>query len=227
MTKMKVLKEILHWSEVWALFIPLVLILFRRNHPPYLKPIIFYVCVALILNISQDVIMKQKQLGIRLSLDNNTFIYHIHSIVRLFLFSWFFFQQQTYFRRVNKVLPILFIVISLVNFIWFEKFYGGPLSSRLLSFEAAILLFYCLQYYFFLLKEEQTSYQKLPSFWIVTGLSIYVVVNFPIFLFYKTLTSSDAIFAIDIWDVHNISFIIFCIFLGKGIYEGTRERLVG
>jgi hypothetical protein len=224
MIKMPALKEILHWSEVWALFIPIFFILLGKRYPPYLKPVIMYVWVALILNIAQDIIMKQKPLGLKLPLDNNTFIYHIHSIIRLIFFSWFFFNIKMLSSKFNKILPVFFAIASLINFIWFEKFYGGALSSRLLSFETAILLYYCLLYYFFLLREDQSSFQKSPSFWIVTGLSIYVVINFPIFLFYKTLTSSDEIFAINIWDVHNVSYIIFCICLSIAFYKESKNN---
>ena len=87
-------------------------------------------------------------------------------------------------------------------------------SSRLLATEAALLLFYCMQYFIYLIIEDKHHHIKTaPGFWVVTGLSIYVGANFFIYLFYEYLSEKTINFAINIWDVHNIVFIIFCIFI--------------
>ena len=55
--------------------------------------------------------------------------------------------------------------------------------------------------------------------WVVAGLSIYVAVNFFIFLFYATLIATALKFSIVIWNVHNIFFIIFCIFIAIALND--------
>ena len=89
-------------------------------------------------------------------------------------------------------------------------------SSVMLSIEAAIILFYCLQYLLFLAQEEKDIvFHKQPGFWIVVGLSIYEAVSFPIFLLYTTLVTAVEKFSIGIWDVHNTFLLILCILIAK------------
>jgi hypothetical protein len=211
-------KEIFDWSEVWALMIPIAFIIQRRKIPPYLRPVKWYVWVAFILNLFANLIWYRNKLHIAnlpVWLESNNFLYNLHSITRLLLFSWFFILlNQRFMHRVKIILPVLFIVLTVINFTFYENFFNyNMLSSRLLATEAAILLFYCLQYFIFLLIEDHVlALQKQPGFWIVTGLSIYVSANFFIFLFYNYLLEKKLeIFAVDIWDVHNVAFIILCI----------------
>jgi hypothetical protein len=42
----KTFRFILDWSEVWALLIPLAILLFYRNKTAYLKPVRIYIIVA-------------------------------------------------------------------------------------------------------------------------------------------------------------------------------------
>ncbi|HEY6062661.1 MAG TPA: hypothetical protein VIV35_03575, partial [Chitinophagaceae bacterium] len=109
------------------------------------------------------------------------------------------------------------------NFIFFENFIpqgSETFSSRLLSTEAALLLFFCLQYYIYLVIEDKTTgVTQQRGFWVVTGLSIYVAVSFFIFLFYDYLSKVTSDFAVTIWDVHNIVFILLCILIAKQFYQ--------
>ena len=82
-----------------------------------------------------------------------------------------------------------------------------------------MLLFYCLEYYLYKLQDDNFEIKKQPDFWIVTGLSIYVVFNFPYFLFYKYLLDiKEEKFVVQMWNFHNVTFIIFCIFIAKAFY---------
>lgn len=218
------IKQILNWSEVWALLIPLAFMLRRGSMPAYLKPVRIYVVIALVLNIAINLIWKFKKDWGFVEGDflwSNNFLYNVHSIIRFLLFSWFFILlDQAFLKTWKKIIPVLFIVFVLVNFIFLEDFfYQWSFSGRLLSVETGVLLLYCLQYYFWILKEEDHADKRPPSFWVVTGLSIYVVINFPIFLFYKAFLEQFQTFAIKIWDVTNISFILFCLLIAKAFYE--------
>ena len=224
------LQQVLDGSEVWALLIPIFFILRQKQKVAYLKPVQLYVWIALILNIAIVLISKRNQwFGLPeypqpAWLGSNNFIYNIHSVARFLLFSWFFILlNQTFFYKIKKSLPVLFVLCGLVNFIFFEDFfYYWSFSGRLISIEATLLLFYCLLYYMHMLRDEESSFRKSPSFWVVTGLSIYVVVNIPIFLFYMALLKQFEDFTIGIWDIHNLSYILFCIFIAKAFYESKR-----
>ena len=96
-------------------------------------------------------------------------------------------------------------------------------SGNLLTVEAYLLLVYCMLYYFAELKDDENLFNG-PDFWVVTGLAIYLVTNFFVFLFYTPMLSVDAKLAVNIWNVHNIAFIIFCLFITKAFYGTVRYQ---
>ena len=213
------IQEILDWTEVWALLIPVVALRYFHKKAVFLKPVIWYLFIALVLNICIDIIVKQRQLHLPLPWHNNSLLYNIHSTIRLLLFSFFFIRLDTKFLLfIRKAIPVFYILFIIVNFYFFESFV--EFSSRLLTVEVTLLLLYCLLFYWnFLAQDHQSSYTKMPQFWVVTGLSIYVVICFPIFLFYNVLSVKFENFAISLWSVHNIAYLIFCCFIAKSFYE--------
>ena len=224
----KAIHKILDWSEVWALLIPLTILLWKKNKIAYLKPIRIYVGTTLLLNTGIVLISECKgKWGLQQGdfLWNNNVLYNIGSILRLLLFAWFFnLLGQRFMHRLKIIIPFAFLLCVLINFIFYENFMPvGALesfSSRLLSTEAALLLFYCLQYFIFLMIEDKpTKLSFQQGVWVVTGLSIYISVSFFIFLFYSYLSKVTKDFAVNIWDVHNIVFIILCLFIAKQFYQ--------
>jgi hypothetical protein len=51
------------------------------------------------------------------------------------------------------------------------------------------------------------------------------VVNFFVFLFYLPMIYVDVTLAVNIWNVHNIAFITFCLLLTKAFYGSSRYQL--
>ena len=198
-------------------------LLFCKRQSVVYKPVVFYLCIGLLINLCIDVVWKYRTL-IPQDLNSNNFLYNLHSIVRFFSFSLFFIRlNQPFLVLLKKIILIAFTIFLVLNFIFFEDFFNYfQFSSRLLSIEAFCLLFYCLQYYLLKIREDIDLKIFTADFWIVTGLGIYVAINFFIFLLYNELTIRLQSFAIDLWNVHNISFIIFCCFLAKGLYESCR-----
>ena len=73
------------------------------------------------------------------------------------------------------------------------------------------------------MRSDEITNEFDASLFVVTGLAIYEVVSFPIFLFYKTLMETTKNYAVTIWDVHNLTYIVFCLFIAKAFY-GTAQR---
>jgi hypothetical protein len=217
--------KILDWSEVWALLIPLLVLSFRRNQPATMKPVIIYLWVGLTLNIIIDVIMAINIYIPDQDLSNNP-VYNLHSVARFICFSIFFVQlPQPSFTKLKKVLPVISVIFLLINFVFFENFFNlNAFSGNLLATEAYLLLVYCMLYYLAELKDDSKNLFNGPDFWVVTGLSIYVVVNFFVFLFYLPMIYVDVTLAVNIWNVHNIAFIIFCLFITKAFYGPVRYK---
>ena len=222
----KLLLLVLDWSEVWALLIPLSVLLFRREQPHFLKPLIAYLWFALLINLAIDLIVVFKSHFPGWLQSNNPF-YNIHSLARFACFSFFFIQlPQASFRILKKLLVLLAVVFIVVNFSLFENFFNADyLSGNLLAAEAYVLLIFCMLYYLSELRnDDNTNISDSPDFWVVTGLSIYVVVNFFVFLFYVPLLNAAPILAEKIWNIHNIAFILFCIFVTKALYGPVRNK---
>lgn len=215
----------LDWSEVWAPLIPLIYYFFHRRQPAFLKPIIIYLFIAFFLNLAGDIIGDFKSV-LPFRITSNNPLYNVHSIVRFICFSYFFIGLgQSDFTRLRLWIPWISLLIIVVNFSFVENF-GNPdhLSGNLLSAEAYLLLIYCMLYYLSKLRNEDDHVTGGADFWVVTGLSIYVVANFFVFLFYVPMITFDPRLAERIWDVHNIAYIVLCIFITRAFYDAARHQ---
>ena len=215
----------LDWSEVWALLIPLAVLLFRRRQPAILKPVIAYLWLALLLNCIIDAIMVYRH-TLPVWLQSNNPWYNIHALVRFACFSIFFIKlPQPSFTPLKKALVGVSVIFIIINFGFFENFLNpDTLSGNLLAAEAYLLLIYCMQYYLAELRNDDKPMVSGADFWIVTGLSLYVVTNFFVFLFYLPLLTVNPGLSVNMWNVHNIAFIIFCLFITKALYGSVRYQ---
>lgn len=221
------LNIVLDFSEVWALIIPLCVLLFNRKQPAVLIPVIVYLFLALVLNIIADSIMlynSGKELKDMIS--NNSY-YNIHSLVRFVCFCMFFLKlKQSYFTTIKKLIPFVWVLFILINFAFIEQtgfFNFLYLSGNLLAAEAYLLLVYCMLYYLSQLREDLQKFKSEKVFWVVTGLAIYVVINFFVFLFYIPMLDENESLATRMWDIHNVAYIIFCILLAKAFYVPVKN----
>jgi len=222
---MKSLGIIMDWSEVWAPLIPLLYFLFNRQQPRYLKPVIVYLFIALFINLVGDIIGDFKARLPQWMQSNNP-LYNIHSIIRFICFIYFFKGLgHTDFMKIRNILLVLSTGGIIINFLFVEDFFNPDhFSSILLSAEAYILLIFCLLYYLSKLRSAERNITSGPDFWVVTGLSIYVVVNFIVFLFYVPMIKQDPSLAEAIWNIHNMAYIILCIFITKALYVSARHQ---
>jgi hypothetical protein len=220
------LKTILDWSEAWAPLLSLAVWIRYRRQPACLKPVVFYVWFAFFCNLSIDMVWKLRNV-IPVPYNSNNWLYNLHSLVRFLLFAFFFLRlRQPYLRILKRAVVVVFLVFVTVDFGWYERFFDyARLSSRLMAMEAGLLLFYSLQYYFYKLRDDVEEEWNQPDFWVVTGLGIYVAINFLIFLTYNELSAYYTRFAVDIWSIHNLSYILLHIFLAKAFYATTRRKL--
>lgn len=219
------LQVVLDFSEVWALLIPLFFVITRKHQPAFLRPVVIYLWLALILHSVIDGIMLLND-QLPAWLQSNNPVYNLTSVVRFICFSGFFLAlPQAGFRRLNKWIIIFFVAFFLINFIFVENFFNyNYFSGNLFALEAYLLLIYCLQYYLVELRDDNNVIFDRPDFWVVTGLAIYVVINFFIFLFYLPLLNFDEQLSVRMWDWHNVAFIIFCIFITKALYDTDRNK---
>jgi len=214
----------LDWSEIWAMVIPLSLLLLRRQQPASLRPVVIYVWLGFLINVGIDMIMAINLSWDRVVLSNNP-LYNAHSVIRFACFSFYFIHlQKKSFTGLKRWLAFLGFSFLAVNFIFFENFFNrDSFSGNLLTVEAYLLLIYCMLYYVTELREDDNLFDG-PHFWVITGLAIYLVTNFFVFLFYTPMLTVNVKLAINIWNVHNVAFIIFCLFITKAFYGTARYQ---
>jgi hypothetical protein len=219
----KVLQEILDWSETWALLLPMAVLTFSKQNKPMLKPIVVLVVASFALYFLIDFSWKFKyDLQLPKIFHDNRILYNITSLVRTLCFMTFFNKLRLPFKgNAPWLLPTVFLGFAFLDFIFLEKFtlFGNYLHLA----ECIILLVYCLSYYIRILKSDQADVFHTPEFWIITGLTLYEAVNLPIFMNYGNISVSMKKFAVDLWSVHNIAFIVLCLFITKGLLTSARN----
>ena len=218
-----ILKQILGWSEVWALFIPVTVFLAQRNNARLLFPLQLYLFFALVLNLLITLISNIHAFVVLFNGSNHVF-YNLHSITKVAFFGWFIIRYLP--RASSHIIRLLFVFYGafvLFNFSFFES----PLvfSSRLLTIESIILIFLGIAWYLYTLEDDgRAEYNRAAVFLAITGIVIYESVSFFIFLFYKQLIVPERNFALLIWKVHDIAFIVMCLFLARA-FQRTRQRI--
>jgi len=79
-------------------------------------------------------------------------------------------------------------------------------------------------YYIDKLNKDNVTITDEPDFFAVTGLAVYVVVNFFVFLFYVPMINVNQDLAENIWDVHNYAYIVLSILTAKALYDAPRYQ---
>ncbi len=212
-------------SEVWALVIPLLFIFPVSGLKSWQKPVVTYLFIAFVLNVLSGLITNSNRLPFHLPWKNNLVFYNVHSILRFICFGYFFLViKQQYFTRLRKLIPIIYFAFLIPDLAFSENIFdGSQIRSRLFTVEAFLLLGYCLLYYISKLKSDSQELNYGDEIYIVTGLSIFIVINFFIFLFYDSLMNTDPNLADKSWTVHNIAYILFCMLIARGFYLTRNE----
>ena len=146
-----------------------------KNFPLYFS---FFLCVLISGDIYEFFLPKAK---FRLDM----YIDYFFTLAELIIFSDFFYKIliSSISKKTIKIFTRLFIVFSLISVITNVHFYNmisQNTRNRIYTTEAIILIIFCIFYYFEIFKHS--VYPNLinePSFWIVTGLSFFMICTLP------------------------------------------------
>ena len=217
--------SVLQLSEVWALLIPLAIIVIYRPKEAGMRPIVVYVFIAFILNLAATFISYfHKQLPVYLQ--NNNLLYNLHSLARVILFSWYILHLKLIRSGwLSKFVLPIFLIFLLINFIFFET--PLVLSTPLFSAESIILLILCLYFFMRSMQDEsEINWLKHPSFLICTGICMYEALSFFIFLFFHPLFERNPEFGLLTMKIFSVSYIILCILLALAIRRSYKQQSV-
>ncbi|MEO6188877.1 MAG: hypothetical protein ABIO77_08530 [Ginsengibacter sp.] len=188
---------------------------------------VVYILLALPINIIADIIGDfHKNLPDLYWLQVNIYLYNIHSVIRFVCFSYFFIQlRQEYYSKFKKIIPILYLLFLVIDLGWFENFFSSTsIGSHLFLVEAFLLMTYCLLYYLSKARDDQDEFTSTPDIYVVTGLSIFVVTNFFVYLYYDSMMQSNHKMADDIWIVPNVAYVILCLFIAKA-FTASKSKI--
>ena len=222
---MEIIKTIRNWSEVWALLIPLTIILRSRSGIPHMRPIVLYVWIALVLNtISTTMFVFHKSMPEFLS--NNNILYNLHSFLRVTCFGFYIYHIRKHrYSFLYSILIAIYVLYFVLNFIFFESILF--FSTRIFSAESIVLLTFCLLFFVRSIQDDSnTNWLKHPAFLICGGISFYEAVNFFIFLLYYPLSAKGKSFISALWTVHNTTFVILCISIALALYSGYKKPIL-
>ncbi len=217
------INTIINWSEVWSLLMPLIIILLYKPTGHGVKSLILYVVLAFVLNTIAT-IMVEYYFSMPDWLKNNNILYNIHSFIRVVLFSWYIMTIRQYrFPPVLRILLVAYLVFVIINF----TFLHSPffISSHLFAAESIVLLVFCLSFFFRSMQDDSNvNWLKHPSFLVCTGISLYEVTSFFIFLFFYPLFEKNPEFGDLTMSIHNVMYIILCIMLAYTLYRYRRKK---
>lgn len=221
------LQTLSDWSEVWALLLPLTVLLLYKPGGKVVRPLVLYVIIAFFLNLLATIMAQSA--GLPGWLKNNNILYNIHSVVRVVLFSWYILSVRRSLFPLNlKTLLIVYLAGVAINFIFLETPF--LLSSRLFSAESIILLIICLFYFLrSILDDSSTNWLSHSSFLVGTGICLYEALTFFIFLFFYPLHNRnsaywDPSFAIATMRIYTVIYVLLCLLLALGLYKSRREK---
>lgn len=213
----KIYQQILDWSEVWIVLFGLLTFLIVQKKEPHLKVVAEYLLVALILNTLANIIQRISSPGLPNLLRYNNWLYNIHSFIITIFFVTFFKKTGLKLKWLNPGWIIFFFILgTIITFAFFASIFR--INSVLFAMEGIILLLYSVSFFLKKLQDEEVNDDFDSALVVVTGLTIYEAINFFIFLFYPVLMTSEKKFVISLWDIHDYSYIVFCVFISYAFY---------
>ena len=199
---------------------PLIILLFALYNKGLRGSFIFhFLVIQLVCNLGSNILNE---------LDwPNLYMYHINCLLSFYALSLFYirlFKTPTT-KRTISIVAIIFTGFFLYNiYIWesIEVF-----NSNSLGMASFILCAYALSYYLKLFKSSaEDNILTSADFWFNTGIFSYYTINFFIFLTYNKLTQEKLPLLRIIWQLHNIIFLIMCIYIFIGsLCKRSLEKL--
>ena len=217
------LEKIINWSEVCGLLIPLFILLVYKPSGRHAEKLKYYVLVALLLN-SIAAFVVEFYFSLPAWLQNNNILYNLHSITRVFFFSWYIFSVRKNKPLVIKIIGIIYVAFILAECIFIQSPF--LLNTHLFTGESILLLLLCLWFFFRSMQDEtETNWLKHPAFLVCTGVLLYEAATFFIFLFFYPLFESNPEFGYLTMSIHNAMYVILCCMIAAALYK-SRKKMV-
>jgi len=174
-----------------------ITVYFKHPTPFYLKLFPIFLFVTLIFEVITTWMTIHR--------GNNLSVYNIYFIFS-FLFYLNFFRETVHNQIVKRIIIVLiisFILLSVINIIYFQKI--DQWNS--ISYSIGCLLIIVLSFYYFFEIFQHPKATKLssePTFWISSGLLFYYSCSFPFLSPINFLKSMPKVLLLNLESIFNI-----------------------
>lgn len=153
---------------------------------------------------------------------NNMYLYHVYSLIETVLLLPFI---EGFFKPSSR---LMWLMLAGYGFVWLVTiFLLEPLTvfnSYSASVSGFLISFFCFRYFLNLINENDILYfQKVPSFWIVSGLLFYAIASILVLSSYRYKDWFSASDIHLIWKIQQVANMIKFILLSIGLLCCTRH----
>lgn len=216
-------EELIRWSEVWPLFIPLAIFIFFPVRNKKFRLLLVFLILSIIVSL---VSTTSWLYGARISWlpKTNGLLYNVNSLLRTVFLGYFILslKQVTQYRYTYYVFGF-YGLYTLINFIFLEP--PGNFSVHFVAAESIVLLILCLTYFLSsILDDNEEITVNNPAFMICTAIGLFESISFFINLFLFELSISNHKVGLATMKISQYSFILFYFLLGFGILQSSRKK---
>lgn len=118
-------------------------------------------------------------------------------------------------KIVLRYLPIIFFTFLIATFIIKANFnFSQPFIQQVFTIQAFFLIIPCIFYYIDLFNREPSlELLNEPSFWIVTGLSFFMVCTLPFSIFGEYIMRSNYKLYLELFSIFNIFYCLLFVMI--------------
>ena len=147
---------------------------------------------------------------------NNLYLYHAYTLLEVILIIPYLSLLNKGFERITWIAVGLFIIFFIVDIAFWESL--KVFNSYTASAASLLVAFFCFRYLKELAGNDQVMYfQKMPSFWIVSGFLFVSVTSTLVLATYKTPMLFGEAIRTKVWYMQQAADVIRYILISIGI----------
>jgi len=135
----------------------------------------------------------------------------------------YYIQFQKQHTRIFIVVNVLFMIFGLFNIFFIQKMYFNSYTASISNF---VTIVYCVVYFYRLLTDlPEQHLQRVPMFWISTGLLVQSAGAFFLYLFTAYLTKFFFNDVLIYWTFHNLLQILELVVIIIGVSVDLKNSI--
>ncbi len=212
---MKLLEISFQVSEFIAALVG-VICMIRYRVDVLTRYFVYYLCLSFIVDIAGNLpklILKFEELSFLKDtfLAKNAWLYNTYTVISILFFVLYFrgYLKSDKFRKILSILAILFLISSVLDFLFTDVFFTVH-TSFLMIIGTFIILISVFFYFFEMLRSEKIlEFSKDLVFYVAIGASVFHLCVTPLFIYSSYYSNSISSYFVEIRQIILYSAIIF------------------